>query len=383
MITPKEQQMDKDGFRRHLQDRDIAPEEIEQHLSIIERFESFLQDIGRQRPPTHPTAADLRAFSAQLVKQGLNDYVNYLALVRYGRFARNNELFVAAMEFLDGSEVMDNLYRKLAQKVGEQTRDAVFRDIALPSLGVPHTQKYRITAVVMDRLEELVDPQTCREILSGCLRNLQDEWYLAQRDTYLECGSLDAYLARKAQDFIAQLEQMRDEGSLYFTQPITDEVIGFVRDHPEINPGVLEGNVLYEAKIPYMTQAYLHETDERLKRYHYCHCPWARESLRHGDVSVSATFCHCSAGFTKKPWEVIFGQPLQAELVESVLKGDPWCMFAIHLPEQALQDAQATVLKTGSPPSWPPCGPGLRKALANPRHPRRRVGRPSSAASTR
>jgi hypothetical protein len=333
--------MDKDGFRKHLQDRDIAPEEIEQHLVIIERFESFLQDTGRQRPPTRPTAADLHAFSAQLVKQGLNLYNNYLALLRYGRFAQNNEMFVAAMEYLDGSEVMDNLYQKLGQEVGEQTRDAVFRGITLPPLGVPSKQKYRITAAVMDRLEQLVDAQACREILSGCLRNLQDEWYLKQRDTYLECGSLDAYLAHKGQEFIAQLEQMRNDGSLYFTQPITDEVIDFVRDHPEINPGLLEGNVLYETKIPYMTQAYLSETDERLKRYHYCHCPWARESLRHGDVSVSATFCHCSAGFQKKPWEVIFGQTLRAELVQSVLQGDPWCTFAIHLPAQALQSDQA------------------------------------------
>ena len=335
--------MDKDGFRRHLQDRDIAPEEIEQHLSIVERFESFLQDTGRQRPPNRPTAADLRAFSAQLVKQGLNVYHNYLALARLGRFTHNNELFVAAVEFLDGSEVMENLYRKLGQEVGEPTRDAIFRDIALPPLGVPPTQKYQVTAAVMDRLEELVDAPTCREILSGCLRNLRDEGYLAQRDAYLACGSLEAYLARKRQEFIAQLEQMRDDGSLYFTQPITDEVIDFVRDHPEINPGLLEGNVLYETKIPYMTQAYLAETDERMKRYHYCHCPWARESLRHGDVSVSATFCHCSAGFQKKPWEVIFGQPLRAELVESVLQGDPWCTFAIHLPEQALQSDQAAM----------------------------------------
>jgi hypothetical protein len=129
---------------------------------------------------------------------------------------------------------------------------------------------------------------------------------------------------------------MRDVGSLYFTQPITDGVIDFVRAHPEINPGVLEGNVLYEAKIPYMTQAFLAETDEHMRRYYYCHCPWVRESLRQGDVSVSPTFCHCSAGFHKKPWEVIFGQPLKADLVETVLNGDPWCKFAIHLPEQAI-----------------------------------------------
>jgi hypothetical protein len=103
---------------------------------------------------------------------------------------------------------------------------------------------------------------------------------------------------------------------------------------------VREGNVLYEAKIPYMTLEYLTATDEHLKRYYYCHCPWVRESLKTGDGSASPTFCLCSAGFHKKSWEVIFDQPLQAEIVETVLKGDPWCKIAIHLPQEALAGAK-------------------------------------------
>jgi hypothetical protein len=55
-------------------------------------------------------------------------------------------------------------------------------------------------------------------------------------------------------------------------------------------------------------------------------------------VAVSPTFCQCSAGFPKKPWEVIFGRALEAEVVESVLKGDPWCKIAIHLPEEAVAE---------------------------------------------
>jgi hypothetical protein len=190
----------------------------------------------------------------------------------------------------------------------------------------------------MARLESRVDAETCREILADSLRDLKDEWYLAERAKFQECGSIDEYLARKGQDFVAQLEQIRDEGGLYFTQPVSDEVIDYVRAHPEILHGVREGDVLYEAKIPYMTQEYLAETDEALKRYYYCHCPWVRESLVAGDVRVSPTFCQCSAGFHKKSWEVIFDQPLQAEVVETVLAGDAWCKFAIHLPAEALPE---------------------------------------------
>jgi hypothetical protein len=325
--------MDTEGFRSYLLSRDITGEAIERHLSAVDQFERFVQDAGSRNAQRPPTAEDLRAYSLHLVEQGLNEYDTYLALARYGRFTGNDELYVAVIELIDGSEALQNLHTKLGQVVDEPTRDAVFDDLTIPPLGTPSAFKYPVTAAVMDRLGRMVDAQTCRELLSDSLRHLEDKWFTGQRDKYRECGSLDAYLERKGQDFIAELERIRDEGSLFFTQPITDEVIEFVRRHPEIAQGVREGDVLYEAKIPYMTQAYLDESDEQMKRYYYCHCPWVRESLRNGDVSVSPTFCQCSAGFHKKSWEVVFDQPLQAEMVESVLKGDRWCKFAIHLPE--------------------------------------------------
>jgi hypothetical protein len=322
--------MDREGFRTLLLERQVPEDQIEQFVALAERFEGF---AGQP-----PTAADVRAFSAMLVEEGLNTWDNFLTLVRYGRFTGNDPLYVAAVELLDGSEALQGLYDKLARAVGEEKRDEVFAGIDLPPLGTPSTEKPRFTQAVMARLERLVDPETCRQVLSSGLRDLQDEWYVAERTKYQESGNIDAYLARKGQEFISQLEQIRDEGGLYFTQPITDEVIEFVQSQPEIRQGVRQGNVLYEIKIPYMAREYLAETDEQLKRYYYCHCPWVRESLKAGDVAVSPTFCLCSAGFHKKTWEVIFEQSLQAEIVETVLKGDPWCKIAIHLPPQTLAD---------------------------------------------
>jgi hypothetical protein len=58
-----------------------------------------------------------------------------------------------------------------------------------------------------------------------------------------------------------------------------------------------------------------------------------KESLKQGPSGIPASFCACSAGFHKRRWEVIFGQKLKAEIVESVLRGDDWCKIAIHLPE--------------------------------------------------
>jgi hypothetical protein len=321
--------MDRAGFRAMLLQRGVPDGQIEQALALAERFERFAGEL--------PTGVDVRAFSAILVDEGSNTTDSYVTLARYGWFTRNDPVYVAAVELVDGSEALARLYEKLGRSVGKQVRDEIFAGISLPPLGTPPSDKPRLTQAVMERLERLVDPETCRQVLSSGLRDLEDEWYLEERTRYRDSGGIDAYLARKGEEFIAQLERLREDGRLYFTQPITGEVIEFVQAHPEIRQGVREGNVLYEAKIPYMAQKYLHEADERLKRYYYCHCPWVRESLKEGDVAVSPTFCLCSAGFHKKAWEVIFEQPLRAEIVETVLQGDPWCKIAIHLPERALE----------------------------------------------
>ena len=261
-----------------------------------------------------------------------NTYENYIALARYGLFLKNHPVYIAVVELLDGTEAMDNLHARLAQVVGEQKRDEVFAGLVLPVLSTPNTARPAFTQAVMERLENLIAPEVYRPLLANCLRTL-GEADPAARNKFLACKNLDEFLQKKGDEFIAYLGQLKRENRLYFTQEITDEVTAYVESHPEIRQGVRAGNVIYEAKIPYNTVAYLAATDERMKRYHYCHCPWVKESLRANDVRVSPTFCLCSAGFHKKYWEGVFGQSLKADVVETVLQGDPWCKFAIHLPE--------------------------------------------------
>ncbi|MGD8399128.1 MAG: hypothetical protein PVG11_09750, partial [Anaerolineae bacterium] len=281
--------MDREGFRTMLHDRQVPEDQIEQQVALAERFEASAGDP--------PTPDDVAAFSARLVDEGLNTWDNFVTLARYGAFTGNDPVYVAVLELIDGSEALDGLYEKLGRAVGEEMRDRVFAGIDVPPLGTPSSEKPRVTQAVMERLERLVDPDTCHQLLSSGLRHLEDAWYLEERAKYAASGGIDAYLERKGRDLIAELERLRDEGGLYFTQPVTDQVIDFVARHPEIRQGVREGNVLYEAKIPYMTVEYLAAEDERLKRYYYCHCPWVRESLKTGDVTVSPAFCLCSAGF--------------------------------------------------------------------------------------
>jgi len=324
--------MDTEGFRAYLLERKLPEEQLEPFIALIERFEEFLGEAGHTDPADSASPGEVNAFSARLIAEGDNTWDNYIALLRYASFAKNRPFFVAVMEYLDGHEALGNLHVKVGETLGGAARDEIFEGIDVPPLGTPNTEKARLTQPVIERLESAA-PEACHAILSGGLRDLKDEWYEDAKAKFEEAGSVDAFLEQRRESFLAELEKHRREGTWWYVQVITDEVIDFVRRHPEVSTGIREGNVVYEAKIPYMAKEYLAETDERMKRYYYCHCPWVRESIRSGDAEVSPTFCNCSSAFHRKTWEVIFGQPLRAEVVETVLRGDPWCKFAIHLPE--------------------------------------------------
>ena len=329
--------MNREGFRKYLESRDLTENEIEGSIEIVEGYETFLRGIGDQKTLRNSTSEEVQDYSSSMIERGLNSYDNYVALALYGLFIENNGLYLGVLELLDGAEALDNLYMKVGESEGEAKRDLIFDGIELPPLGNPNSEKPIVMQAVMERLEDQLDPETSKRILGSGLRDLNDERYLEDKRRYEESSNIDEYLEKKGDDFIAQLEQIQFEKKLFFNQEITDEVIAFVDSVPEIRQGVREGNIIYDIKIPHMTIEYLAESDEDKKRYYYCHCPWVKESLKEGPSQIPATFCNCSAAFHKKSWEVIFERTLEAEIVESVLQGDLWCKIAIMLPESKIK----------------------------------------------
>jgi hypothetical protein len=323
--------MDQDGFRTMLQTRKLSEEKIEASLRLAERFEKFIQDRGQA-----PWAETAWAFSKVLIAEEANTEDNYITLARYGLFTDNNDLYVAILELLDGAEAQANLHRLVGELFGQEVQEEVFAGVGLAPLGVPSTDKPAFMHPVIERLEKRVGEEECKRLLSGSLRDLPNRYFLGERRKYRKSRDIDDYLVKKARSFVRYLKKCQREGQLFFAQEITDDVVAFVKNDPEIESGRREGNVIYVSKIPYMAKQYLAETDPILKRYYYCHCPWAREAIKNGGVQLSAIFCNCSAGFHKKPWEVIFERPLQAQVLESVLRGDPRCRFAIYLPQEAM-----------------------------------------------
>jgi hypothetical protein len=319
--------LDQQGFRTYLVTRNVPEDRLAPALRLAVRFDAFLTD----KPATAETAW---AFSKILIEEGSNTEENYFTLVRYCRFIQNHDMYVALVELVDGGEVGDNLYRKVGKRFGKQLRQEIFAGIGVAPYGTPTPEKPAYLQPVIERLESKIGKDACADFLSAGLRTLPTRYFLGERRKYKQAADIDEYLRQRKEGFVAQLEACLRENRPFFAQEITAEVIAFVRSDPEIGGGRREENIIYETKIPYMTQKYLAETDPILRRYYYCHCPWAREAIQHGDVRLAETFCYCSGGFHKKTFEVIFNQPLKVEVLESALKGDDRCRFAIHLPPE-------------------------------------------------
>ena len=317
--------MDQQGFRVMLEGRKVPAEKMEPALALAERFEQFSVQAGGL------STATAWAFSNMLIAEGQNNQDNFLTLARFGLFIHNNPVFVAFLEVLDGGEAQENLYKRLAETYGETFRDTLFAGIGVAPYGLPTPEKPRYMQQIIGRLDKALGTEACRALLADSLRDLPD--YAWERDVYRSCASVDEYLIKKKERFIEQLEICLREGRLFFAQEVTDEVLEFIRNEPEMGGGVRIGNIVFETKIPFLTKEYLSESNPQLKRYYYCHCPWAREAVKSGE-EVAPIFCNCSAGFHKKPWEGALGQKIHVEVLESVLKGDDRCRFAIHLPEE-------------------------------------------------
>jgi effector-binding domain-containing protein len=91
-----------------------------------------------------------------------------------------------------------------------------------------------------------------------------------------------------------------------------------------------EGRTIYSTKSPRDPEGYQNAKDPLDKRRAYCFCPLVRDHL---DQGMSPTFCNCSTGWNRRQWEGAIGKAVKIDIVQSILRGDEVCEFAIHLPE--------------------------------------------------
>jgi hypothetical protein len=324
-----------EDFKSFLE-KSTSKEDIQQNVSIIKEIETFLIHTDKNKNFNNANIEDLKGIIKYLIKNRKNSKKNLLALIKYSRFIGNREIEIALLELLDGNNILKKLMLKANKVAIKKDREKIFKKILAPQLGTFSVDKPKMTQKFMETLETELNQDECREVLLSGPHAGPKKEYLSERKAFLDSKSIDDFLQKRHKEYLNELGQHMKNETLYFTQEIDEDVLDYVRNTPTCQNGVRQGNLIYVTKIPYMAKKYFKEKDPKLKRYYYCHCPWVREAIK-SDIKISSNFCYCSAGYEKRPWDVIFNQSVKADVLETVLKGDLVCKFAIHIPEEYLQ----------------------------------------------
>jgi hypothetical protein len=221
--------------------------------------------------------------------------------------------------------------------MGKDKWDALIKDIRVPEPGLEGECGCKNMCVLIKRLEETADIKTLKDILFRVRHGMTPE-QIGGLDGFEECGgNIDAYLTYRRKENETEFLNHHANGTEFWGDVITDKALDYLLNTEGVTAPVRKGSELHITRYPYDMTAYFNETDERKKRFHYCHCLFARSSILNEGATVSKSMCYCSLGLVKAQWEAALGMELDGEIVQSVLGGDDICKFIIYLPDEILE----------------------------------------------
>lgn len=323
--------MNEAGFREYLGARKLLPEKVELYIRCANDFEGFLNEHGSSLEKAD--VALLQGSIQHLIEEGKNTEDALVAVARYCRFAKRNDFFIHIAGLVNAREVLPGMRRRLEELAGKDVTLRVFAGFELPPLGAPQESYPILTNTIILRMEDELSPEGCKEVLTWNYHEIPPEAFLGKRERFEKSADIDEFLVEEHRRLVEEISRSMRDGDVWYEQEITPEVVEFVKADQEISAGKRYGDWIIVTKIPFAPKRYLDESDPRLKRYYACHCPLARASILEDGLRIPPTFCYCSAGFDKLPFDVMFGEPVEIEMLESALKGDLRCRFAIRIPE--------------------------------------------------
>jgi hypothetical protein len=320
-------------FVEFLKKRSQDEDAIESAVAEVKEFEMYLAGAGKSLEEAE--VDDVKGYISTLIAQERNTWDRLVALARYFYVSGGSDIYIYFTAILNGREVFPSISERLAEIAGEETRDKVFDGLELPPLGSPPNTAPPVTALLVERLMEL-GPETAHKVLAGNHHGIPVESFNKHKKWFEEAEDLDAFLKKMHDEAVAELDEHARSGKVWYESTITPGTVDLVRNNPEMLSAVRDGDYLYMTKFPYAPKDWLEASDPMMKRYHACHCPLAREAILKGDPDIPLDWCYCSGGFNKMKFDVVFGEPTEVEVLQSVLAGDERCRFRVKLPESQL-----------------------------------------------
>ncbi len=274
---------------------------------------------------------------ADLVRRGAASEEALMALARYFAIGGETALATRILAYLLPVGVLPAMAERLEKLEGAAARERVMAGVAVPPVGAPPEAYPAGTAAFVVALERELGPERAARVLRWNVHGIPESAYASERAAFLESPSIEAWLEAFHARKVSELQRHADDGTLWFEQRITQRVVDWVRDSPEVLGAVRDGDTLYATKIPYDPDRWLTTTDLLEKRRLACHCPLAASTIVAGGAGVDSLWCACSAGYEKFLFDVVFAENTEVEVRESVLAGEGRCRFAVKIPESILR----------------------------------------------
>ena len=282
----------------------------------------------------------MKTYLSRLIATGDNSPDAILALARYAYLTDHTDVYVYFTSIVGIDGIVRNLSERVASIAGEEKRKDIFDAVAVPPAGSPPETMPPMTREIVGRMQDHLSEEECGLALTGNMHGIPESSFSEERDRFRASPSLDDYLADFHRRSVETLQKHCDEDKVWYEQRVSQSVVDFVAGEPEILGGVREGDVIHATKIPYKPDEWLDEQDPEQKQYLACHCPMARESLKPpvtAESQVPPVWCHCSGGYAKLMFDVIFDEPVEIEVLETILGGAPRCRFAMKVPESIMK----------------------------------------------
>jgi len=312
-------------FFAELKQRGKSEDVITLAKQVLDRFDRYQATV-----PDNPQV--VRDFAHQQVAGGDNARSQLVILFWYHDFIKDNASSTYLLTLLGTLDVLESQKQRMASLYGEGKAEAVFNATQIPPLGTDLIHFPKAIVQYLQNMAANLSEVDCQRVLAGNHHGVDVKHFEDDKKLFADELNLENYLRAKHQRLIAELQTYAESGELWYEQHITQAVVDFVKDHQEIQTGILEGKRVIVAKIPYNPDAWLNEENPLRKRYHACHCPFVREAIL-SETAVPSLWCYCSGGFTKLFFDYLFETDLKVELLESVLDGADCCRFAVTLPQ--------------------------------------------------
>jgi len=240
--------------------------------------------------------------------------------------------------YWDDKKIIPKFKQLVCDKLSTEAWDKLIKDINVPDPATEGNCGCCNMRVIIKRLEEMTDKETIKDIMTRIRHGMTQEQIGDFKKEFAECGrNIDVFLEHSRKQKMEEFIRHNAEGTTYWDDPITDEALDFLLNTEGVLAPVRRGSELHISRHPYDITSYFKETDERKRRFHFCHCLFARTSILSDEGTVSKTMCYCSLGLVKAAWENTLGVELDGEVVKSVLDGDDICSFVIYLPDEILE----------------------------------------------